>query len=45
VKAKYLAPGEGQIVRLLGEPRVFKLTPAENGGTYLQFESTHAPGA
>ena len=45
MQAKYLAPGEGQIVRLLGEPRVFKLTPAENGGTYLQFESTHAPGA
>ncbi len=44
MQAKYLAPGEGQIVRLLGEPRVFKVTPAENGGTYLQFESAHAPG-
>ena len=44
MKAKYLAPDEGQIVRLLGEPRIFKLTPEENGGTYLQFESTHAPG-
>lgn len=41
---KYLAPHEGQIVQLLGEPRVFKLTPSENGGTYLQFESTHLPG-
>jgi quercetin dioxygenase-like cupin family protein len=44
VQAKYLAPDEGQIVQLLGEPRVFKLTPAENGGAYLQFESAHAPG-
>lgn len=41
---KYLAPGEGEIVQLLGEPRTFKLTPAENGGTYLQFETSHAPG-
>ena len=44
MKAKYLAPQEGQIVQLLGEPRVFKLTPVENGGAYLQFESAHAPG-
>ena len=41
---KYLQPGEGEILRLLGEPRIFKVTPAENGGIYLQFETSHAPG-
>lgn len=44
MEAKYLAPGQGQLVHLLGEPRIFKLTPAESGGAYLQFESRHAPG-
>jgi quercetin dioxygenase-like cupin family protein len=44
MEAKYLAPGQGQLVHLLGEPRLFKLTPAESGGAYLQFESRHAPG-
>jgi quercetin dioxygenase-like cupin family protein len=43
--AKFLAPEAGELVRLLGEPRVHKITPAETGGTYLQFETTHAPGA
>jgi quercetin dioxygenase-like cupin family protein len=42
--AKFLAPEEGELVRLLGEPRVLKITPAENGGTFLQFETAHAPG-
>lgn len=32
--AKYLAPEEGELVRLLGESRVFKITPAESGGTF-----------
>lgn len=41
---KHLGPGEGQIVHLLGEPRTFKVTPAENGGAYLQFETSHAAG-
>jgi quercetin dioxygenase-like cupin family protein len=41
---KHLGPGEGEIIQLLGEPRTFKVTPAENGGTYLQFETSHAPG-
>jgi len=41
---KYLAPEAGELVQLLGEPRVLKLTPAETGGVYLQFETTHAPG-
>jgi quercetin dioxygenase-like cupin family protein len=44
MEAKYLAPGQGQLVHLLREPRIFKLTPAESGGAYLQFESRHAPG-
>jgi quercetin dioxygenase-like cupin family protein len=42
---RYLGPGEGYTTLLLGEPRVFKVTPAENGGTYLQFETSTAPGA
>ncbi len=42
---KHLEPGEGHTIRLLGEPRTFKVTPAENGGTYLQFETSTAPGA
>jgi quercetin dioxygenase-like cupin family protein len=41
---KYLQPGEGEILTLLGEPRTFKVTPAENGGSYLQFETSTAPG-
>ena len=41
---KHLEPGEGEIVRLLGEPRTFKVTPAENEGRYLQFETSTAPG-
>ncbi len=41
---KYLQPGEGEKIQLLGEPRSFKVTPAENGGTYLQFEASTAPG-
>lgn len=41
---KYLGPGEGAIISLLGEPRTFKVTPEENGGRYLQFETSHAPG-
>ncbi len=27
------------------EQRIVKITPAENGGSYLQFESSHAPGS
>ena len=42
--AKVLAPGAGELVQLLGEPRVLKITPAESGGAFLQFETTHAPG-
>lgn len=42
--AKFLAPNAGEMVRLLGEPRVFKITPTENGGSFLQFETAHAPG-
>ena len=41
---KLLKPGEGEIITLLGEPRTFKMTPAENGGAYLQFETSTAPG-
>ena len=41
---KHLGPAEGEIIQLLGEPRTFKVTPAENGGTYLQFETSHTPG-
>ena len=44
MRPKYLEPGEGEILRGLGEPRTFKVTPAENGGIYLQFETSHAPG-
>jgi quercetin dioxygenase-like cupin family protein len=42
---KYLAPEAGERVQLMGEPRILKLTPAESGGAYLQFETTHAPGS
>jgi quercetin dioxygenase-like cupin family protein len=42
---KYLEPNEGETIHLLGEPRTLKVTPAETGGRYLQFESGHAPGA
>jgi hypothetical protein len=41
----FLAPDAEELVQLLGEPRVLKLTPAENGGASLQFETTHAPGS
>jgi quercetin dioxygenase-like cupin family protein len=41
---KVLKPGEGEIHMLMGEPRIFKVTPAENGGACLQFETSHAPG-
>jgi quercetin dioxygenase-like cupin family protein len=41
---KRLGPGEGHLIQLLGEPRIFKITPAENGGRYLQFETSTAPG-
>lgn len=41
---KQLGPGEGHLIHLLGEPRIFKVTPAENGGRYLQFETSTAPG-
>lgn len=41
---RYLGPNEGEIILLLGEPRTLKVTPADNGGQYLQFESSHAPG-
>lgn len=41
---KYLQPGEGEILKGLGEPHTFKVTPAENGGIYLQFETSHVPG-
>jgi quercetin dioxygenase-like cupin family protein len=41
---KVLKPGEGEVHRLLGEPRIFKVMPAENGGACLQFETSHAPG-
>lgn len=44
MKPKYLQPGEGEILELMGEPRTFKATPAENGGSYLQFETSTAPG-
>ena len=41
MKPKRLAPNEGEIL----EQRIVKITPAENGGSYLQFETSHAPGA
>jgi len=41
---KVLGPKEGEIVRLLGEPRIFKIAPSENAGACLQFETSHAPG-
>ena len=44
-RPKLLEAGEGEIVRFLGEPRVFKVTPSETGGRYLQFETATAPGA
>lgn len=44
MRPKHLEPGEGEIVRLLGEARIFKVTQAETGGTYLQFETSHGPG-
>jgi quercetin dioxygenase-like cupin family protein len=45
MKPKYLGPTEGEIIQFLGQPRIFKITPAENGGLYLQYESSTAPGA
>lgn len=44
MKPKYLGPSEGEIIQFLGHPRIFKTTPAENGGAYLQYESSTAPG-
>jgi quercetin dioxygenase-like cupin family protein len=41
---KYLGPGKGDTIRVLGEPRIFKVTPNDNGGTYLQFETSTALG-
>ena len=41
---KQLGPGEGHLIHLLGEPRTLKVTPAENGGRYLQFETSTALG-
>ncbi|MBV9230735.1 MAG: cupin domain-containing protein [Chloroflexi bacterium] len=40
MKPKQLGPGEGEIL----EQRIVKITPAENGGSYLQFETSHASG-
>jgi quercetin dioxygenase-like cupin family protein len=40
MKPKLLGPGEGEVL----EQRIVKIMPAENGGSYLQFESSHAPG-
>lgn len=40
MKPKQLGPVEGEIL----EQRIVKITPAENGGSYLQFETAHAPG-
>jgi quercetin dioxygenase-like cupin family protein len=40
VQPKLLGPGGGEIL----EQRIFKITPSENGGSYLQFETSHAPG-
>jgi quercetin dioxygenase-like cupin family protein len=42
---KFLAPETGELIQLLGEPRLLKITPAETGAAYLQFETTHAPGS
>ena len=42
---KQLKPGEGETLKLLGEPRVFKVLPSESNGAYLQFETSHASGA
>lgn len=36
---KHLEAGAGEVVRVLGEARIFKVTPNETGGTYLQFET------
>ncbi len=41
---RYLGPDEGERLYLLGEPRTLKMTPADTGGRYLLFESSHAPG-
>lgn len=43
-RPKYLNPGDGEAIVLLGEPRVLKMTPTENAGACLQFETSHAPG-
>jgi quercetin dioxygenase-like cupin family protein len=42
--SKCLNAGDGEIIMLLGEPRVLKMTPAETAGACLQFETSHAPG-
>jgi quercetin dioxygenase-like cupin family protein len=41
MKPKLLGPGEGEVQ----EWRVVKIAPSENGGAYLQFETSHTPGA
>jgi hypothetical protein len=38
---KQLKPGEGETLTLLGEPRIFKVTPAENGGACLMRRGRH----
>ncbi len=40
MEPKQLGPGEGEIL----VQRILKITPDENGGSYLQFESSHVPG-
>lgn len=39
------APGAGETLAGLGQPRIVKVTPADTGGRFLQFESFTAPGA
>jgi quercetin dioxygenase-like cupin family protein len=41
---KLFKRGEGEALTFLGEARVFKVLPSENGGAYLQFETSHASG-
>lgn len=38
------APGAGETLAGLGHPRIVKVTPADTGGRYLQFESFTSPG-
>jgi quercetin dioxygenase-like cupin family protein len=41
---KLLHAGEGATFKPVGQSRVIKVTPAESG-SYLQFETSHSPGA